>query len=194
MSTNRVLQALGLFCVTVLLLPGCGVFKSSPAWSTATSLNVPGRGNYEQSEAYARGVSSELTRHGIKNELVTFRYSVADDYNRSKVITRTSVIYRDETRPRYPWWLVDNLVRLPVWLPNGSVSEQVHFVTRYQPEILALNGQKLLDEVGASPKPLTAQSEREDLFYKENGTAYDSESSVDRRKMSTMQAPVASLH
>lgn len=177
-------------CAAVLLLfTGCGAFKASPAWAAATSLKVPGKGDYDQSGAYARAVSAELSRQGIENKVVTFRYSVIDGANAEKVITRSSVIYKDDTQPGYPWWLIDNLIRLPVWLPNGSVAEQVHFVTRYQPEILATDEGRAPVYVGVpAVADAPAAGNMDSLFLKLNGTTFDPNSAMDRRKMSLLQA------
>ncbi|SRR5579862_155431 len=184
-----------------VVLAGCGVLKPSRAWSVATSLDVPGKGDYDESSAYAKGVSRELSRQGIPNKLVTFHYTVCDKYEVPHVITRSSVLYRDESQKAYPWWLMDNMVRLPVWLPNASLADQVHFVTRYNPEIIDVKEGKLAGETatptaivtvvaappGSASKPVLSEDKKDAaLFYKENGTPYDPSSSIDRRKMEAL--------
>jgi len=177
----------------LVLSTGCDVFRASPGWSVATSLHVGGKGDYKQSEAYAKAVSSELTRRGIENKLVTFRYTVAGNDNAPQIITRSSVIYRDETG-NYPWWLIDNMLALPVWLPNGSVAEQVHFVTRYEPEIIAVNEPERQGRYASSQAVSAEEKKREFEFYKYNASAYDPESELDRRKMKALEAKEAGAH
>ena len=182
---NKILPWLGTLSA-LALFTGCEAFKASPAWSAATSLRIEGRGDYTKSEAYAKNASGELAQRGIRNKIVTFRYTVEDGSQGVAAITRSCVIYRDESRPKYPWWMIDNMTRVPIWLPNGSVAEQVHFATRHDSEIVALSdmsGKAPEGGVQSASSALTPDKAKESEFYRENGTAYDSESSMDRRKM-----------
>ena len=117
-----------LFALSACLaLTGCQSFRISPIWKKIvhTQIALPPGG--DSSKQYAEGLSHELTADRIEHKVVTYQYRY-DTRRRDELTTeRTAVIYRDDTNPKYPWWLKDESSNRAVWLPNGSLEQQLHF-------------------------------------------------------------------
>jgi hypothetical protein len=77
-----------------------------------------------------------LSDDAVEHKLVTYQYRYTTRLREEAIGTRTAVIYRDNHSPNYPWWLVDERTRKPVWLPNGDVQKQVQFYAQHHTEIV----------------------------------------------------------
>lgn len=175
--------------VTALTFSGCGQFRSSQAWSVATDTRIADRGE-AGGEAYAEGLQQKMAARGVEARVVKFHYRVSPQ---TDGITQTGVIYRNETTPRFPWFFVDNRTSKPVWLPNGSVEEQLRFVVR-NPTIEVLETRDASAPVATRLAPEKRVDQWASIFRQMHGTAYDSSSPVDRAKMASLKKrSVASL-
>src|SRR5215210_3008844 len=117
-----------LLSTVAACLCSCQSLERSKGWDTVMTARIPGRGDQMQSEAYAQQMHEQLSGKGVENKLITLRYTT---YGREqRVMTHGAVIYRNETTPEFPWWFVDNTRAAPLWLPNGTLEEQLRFATR----------------------------------------------------------------
>jgi hypothetical protein len=115
---------------------GCQIFTKSPTWDKVTKVRVQSHEAEDPSQAYANEMHRVLSDDAVEHKLVTYQYRYTTRLREEAIGTRTAVIYRDNHSPNYPWWLVDERTRKPVWLPNGDVQKQVQFYAQHHTEIV----------------------------------------------------------
>lgn len=165
------------------------MFQKSEAWNVIMHSKIPGQGDDAQSETYAHELQRRLSAHGVEARVVTFRYGV-NFREGGPVYTRSAVVYRSETTPRIPWWLMDATLNRPVWLPNAPLEQQLRFA-EHQPEVEVVpSSDELSVEVSAvrstHSKAVPSQN-LPALFEQKNGTPFDAQSAADRQKMSELK-------
>jgi len=170
-------------------LCGCEVLRTSGTWKRVNEIQVAGKGVNDQSRSYADELHRRLAAVGIPNKVVTFRYSTRDVGLR--VFTRSVVIYKDKATPACPYWLAGNMISTPIWLPNGSVEEQIRFATGRAAEIVEIDEPGRNDRDRAEKKSTFSTTHTagkwETLFRKKHGTKFNPLSAVDRRKMAALK-------
>ena len=200
-------KPLALCLATCVALTGCHVFHKSPVWKKVVSTRIALPPEGDASKIYAEGLHRELLAGGIEHKVVTYQYRYRSRLRHDATAERTVVIYRDDTNPKYPWWLKDESSGRPLWLPNGSVEQQLRFYVGRDVEVVSAGDGKELLPVGEldpvlrriarslrlSPRPAaeTAPPVAERLqlpsfhaaFRNIHGTEYDPTSPVDRKKM-----------
>lgn len=177
-----------------LLLTGCQIFRKSPTWDKAvnTRISVPREG--DTSEQYAAGLHREFRADRIEHKVVTYQYRYSSRLRQDATARRTAVIYRDDTNPKYPYWLKDETSNRPVWLPNGDTAQQLRFYVGREVEILdAERGYGGENKEVVRPKMRHRSAEQiappdsvEAVFRVAHGTAFDATSEVDRVKMNAL--------
>jgi hypothetical protein len=169
------------------MLSGCALFRPSETWNKVCEMDIPGKGVNGESRSYAEEMQRRLAAQGIKNKVVTFRYTVWDRAPQS--FTQSAVIYKDKATPIYPYWYVSNLTSVPVWLPNGSVAKQVGFVMGRAVEIIDVDepGSRRRHKGAHHPPALDDNEKWNARFRKLHGTDYNPLSSMDREKMALMR-------
>lgn len=170
------------------LLSGCQLFQKSEAWDIVMHSKIPGRGDEAQSDSYARELQRRLAAHGIDARVVAFHYGV-NMREGGPVYTRSAVVYRNDTTPKVPWWLMDNTLNRPVWLPNATVEEQLRFAEK-QPELEVIPAADELSVVVSAVRSTarrTAAPDWQALFQQKNGTPFNAQSDVDRKKMAELK-------
>src|SRR5215213_2792355 len=105
-----------------LTLAGCS--QSSSHWNTVRSVRVDTRDAEDASAAYAEHLSGVLKSANVQHKIVTYEYRYRTALREEAVGTRSAVLYRDETNPRNPWWLSDERLSKPVWLPGEDETHQ----------------------------------------------------------------------
>ena len=180
-----------LACVMLFLLAGCGMFRRSSTWDAIEHAPIASRGDSAESEAYAQHLHALLSEKGIESKVIHFRYRVLGRWGVPGSITQSAVIYRNEATPEFPWWFMDNVRTSPLWLPNGTVQEQVRFAEKrhYFVEVTDEGAERALSE---NPKlnrnhKEAPQTEWKLLFKHVHGTSYDPASALDRRKMAELK-------
>lgn len=120
-----------------LALTGCQIFHKSPTWNKVvhTRISVPLEG--DMSKPYASALHRELKADRIEHKVVTYQFRFRSPLRDDVTMERTAVIYRDETNPKYPWWLKDETSHRPVWLPNGSTQQQIRFYIGHDVEVIS---------------------------------------------------------
>jgi len=131
---------------------GCQVFKKSETWDRVTQVRVPLGAGEDPSSAHAQRLHEVLQAGGVEHKVVNFHATNGGG-------SRTAVIYRDETNPRSPWWLMDSTMRQPTWLPNDSLEKQVRFAVR-QPVTISSVEEHRPGAADQGPSQIASSSQR----------------------------------
>ena len=130
-------KPLALSIAVCLGLTGCQVFKKSEAWDKVSKVRPEEtRKDPDPSAAYAAKLHHALAGSRIEHKVVTYQFRYLTHLREEAVGTRTAVVYRDTTNSKYPWWLKDDRLSRPFWLPNGDLGKQVAFYIRSAAEVL----------------------------------------------------------
>ncbi len=194
-----------------LFLAGCTVFRSSRTWETVVRTRPDLSGAADPSAAYAEHLHRVLKARGVEHRVVTYEFRYTSRFREEAIGTRTAVLYRDDTHPTHPWWLADERLARPKWLPNGSVEGQVSFAARHHADVVSIrdyagsrDGKSTvaaqrsatvfrtsrvapLRTVALGPDESARHATWESLFRARHGTTFDAESALDRRKMADLQ-------
>lgn len=147
-------KPLALSIAVCLGFTGCQVFERSDAWQQAVRTRPAETAHDpDPSLAYAAKLHRVLADRGVEHKVVTYQFRYTTRLREEAVGTRTAVVYRDTRPSNYPWWLKDDRQHLPVWLPNGSLGQQVSFYIRRRAEII---DEKNYPAGGASGKAVAA--------------------------------------
>lgn len=192
-----------------LALTSCTVFKSSPTWKLVVNSRRSFIHEADPSAAYAQHLHRELQARGIEHRIVSYEFRYLTRLREEAIEARTAVIYRDDTNPTHPWWLAEERLPFPRWLPNGPVERQLSFATGHPAHVLSLrdipgpsapalrtsasrHSASFRETHRAAIRPLEAdrsadvQASWAEAFEARHGTAYNPRSSLDRRKMAAM--------
>ena len=195
-------KPLSLSIAACIALTGCQLFHKSPIWKKVVSTRIALPREGDTSKIYAEGLHRELLAGDIEHKVVTYQYSYRSHLRSDATAERTVVIYRDDVNAKYPWWLKDERRGRPVWLPNGSVEEQLQFYVGQDVDIVSTGDGKQMAPVAerepvlrriarslrlSVPPPPVAERLQLPSFYaifrNTHGTEYDPTSPVDRKKM-----------
>src|SRR5688572_25496642 len=119
-----------------LVLSGCGLFRPSETWTLVRGVRVDTRGESDPSGAYAAVLSARLADARIEHKVVTYQFRHQTYLREETIGTRTAVVYRDETHPANPWWLMEEQLHQPVWLPSDELGRQISFYRRDYAEVV----------------------------------------------------------
>ena len=189
-----------------LAFTGCSVFHQSPVWATVVRARIPVPRDGDGSRAYAEGLHRELKADRIEHKVVTYQYHYRSRLREDATAERTAVLYRDDTHPKYPWWLKDESSGRPFWLPNGSLEQQLRFYVGRDVEILDpghMSGdgkrvvatlEKPARHIARAPRtklpPPVAEAPRgldpDEAFRDAHGTEFNSDRASDREKMNAL--------
>lgn len=147
-------KPLALSIAVCLGLTGCQVFKKSQTWDQVMKVRpAETTSDPDPSAAYAAKLHHTLLQEGVAHKVVTYQYRYHTHLREEAVATRTAVVYRDGISAKYPWWVKDDRIHEPVWLPNGDVNKQISFYVRKEATVLE---QKDFSGSGASNKAVVA--------------------------------------
>lgn len=101
----------------------------------------------------------------VPHKVVTYNYPYRSKYDGEGTAQRTSVIYRDDASPKYPWWIMDERLKRPVWLPSETVQKQVSFFLRRSATVVTLrdyteSGEKMVAPVERPRKMAVTRIQR----------------------------------
>lgn len=146
-------------------MAGCGAFHRSPTWATVAYSHLRPGGGGDPSEDYAQQLSGLLKSARIEHKVVSYEFRYRTRLREEAVGTRTAVIYRDNSHPSHPWWLMDDRLRTPFWLPGDDVNYQLSFYLRRPATAVSVNGQNL---DGDGKGTLSTASEAPSFFARLN--------------------------
>jgi hypothetical protein len=143
-----------------LCFTGCSVFKKSKTWETVTKNRVDTTDELDPSKAYAKELHRSLAKENVEHKVVTYQYRYKTRLREEAVGVATAVVYKDETNPKNPWWIMDERLAKPVWLPNDALEKQVSFYLRRDAEIVEQHDFPTADAshmIADDPSPAIAQ-------------------------------------
>ena len=149
-----------LFALSACLaMTGCQSFRTSPIWKKIVHARIELPREGDTSKRYAMDLHGKLTADGIEHKVVTYQYRHHTRRGDEVPVERSVVIYRDDTKAKYPWWLKDHSSNRPVWLPNGSVEEQLRFYSGREVQIVESGHRAGGDgkEIAHLPQPVEKQ-------------------------------------
>lgn len=123
-----------------LVLCGCAVFRRSPTWESV----VASRSHYSDAQeasgkgGYIQHLHQILSHAGVEHKVVEYHFHYRNAYREEAVESATAVIYRDDTTPRNPWWVMDEYHNVPLWLPNWKVDAQLEFFIQHEVEVISV--------------------------------------------------------
>ncbi|MEA3209984.1 MAG: hypothetical protein QOE70_3041 [Chthoniobacter sp.] len=147
--------------VVALTLSGCSAFQTSPTWKKVVETRAGHAPTTEPDPAYADRLHRVLASDQVEHKVVTYQFRYQTALREEAVGTGTAVVYRDATTPSYPWWLMDETLTAPVWLPNGEVARQLSFFLHHQASVISeqdFGGGELPDKAVAVPRVAKANS------------------------------------
>ena len=122
-----------------LALCGCSIFQRSPAWESVVASRAQyGSGSVDAKDSYLEHLHRVLSGAGVEHQLVTYQFHFHNAYREESVETAKAILYRDETTPRNPWWIMDEFHHVPVWLPNAELKAQLGFFTQQTVEVVTV--------------------------------------------------------
>ena len=147
----------------LLVLAGCQ--SQSPTWQKVVKVSHSTGDAENAPRVYAGELHRTLKEAGVPHKVVTFDFSYQGALHPFANTQRTAVIYQDSTSPRHPWWIMDRTLDRPVWLPEGTVENQVRFYLRRPAEIVSVSNFAGVDDKAIaeteSPRRLVGTSRLE---------------------------------
>ena len=120
-----------------LTLAACEGSKQKTTWEKVTETRADKTAkSADRSEAYADKLHKVLKADNVEHKVVTYQYRYKTRMREEAVGTNTAVIYKDDSNPENPWWLMDARLGKPVWLPGQDVNKQVAFYLRRNAEVV----------------------------------------------------------
>lgn len=120
-----------------LALAACEGSKTNTTWQKVTNTRpdkvAP---SSDVAAAYANKLHQVLTEANVEHKIVTYQYRYKTALREEAVGTHTAVLYKDDSNPRNPWWLMDDRLSKPVWLPGEEASKQVSFYLRRSAQVV----------------------------------------------------------
>ena len=119
-----------------LTLAACGGTKQKTTWQKVTDTKPDKVAAGDPGTAYAGKLHKVLTDAKVEHKVITYQYRYQTRLRDEAVGTHTAVLYKDDSNPRNPWWLMDERRGKPVWLPGEDVNRQVSFYLRRTAQVV----------------------------------------------------------
>ena len=129
---------LSIALAALLTLCGCSVFHRSPTWDTVVASRSHFSGSGEGKDGYLNHLHQVLRNAGVAHKLVSYQFHFHNVYREEGVETATAILYRDDTTPSAPWWVMDEYHHVPVWLPNWELDAQLEFFVQRPVDVLSV--------------------------------------------------------
>ena len=121
-----------------LTLAACEGSKQKTTWQKVieTKPDKATAANTDRGEAYTDKLHKLLTTEKVEHKVVTYQYRYQTRMRDEAVGTLQAVLYKDNSDPHNPWWLMDERLGKPVWLPGEDVNKQVGFYLRRTAQVV----------------------------------------------------------
>lgn len=126
-----------IFIFACLLIAGCAGQKSA-TWERVVNAPRKTAPTGNRSAVYADGLHDELAKARVPHKVVTYNYQYRSKYDGAGTAQRTSVIYCDKSSGENPCWIMDEMLKRPVWLPSQPVQQQISFFLRRPANVVTL--------------------------------------------------------
>jgi hypothetical protein len=112
---------------TAIFLGGCRSSHHSDTWRKVVATPHPGPEAVELTRPFAADLHKTLLHAHVPHKVVTAEFQYRGDYKLYGTTRRTVVVYRDTSRRGESWWLMDERLNVPFWLPNEPLDRQITF-------------------------------------------------------------------
>ena len=131
-------KSTSLILAVGLTLAACEGSKQKTTWQkvTETKPDKVTAANADPGEAYTAKLHKVLAAEKVEHKVVTYQYRYQTSMRDEAVGTHQAVLYKDNSDPKNPWWLMDERLGKPVWLPGEDVSKQVAFYLRRNAQVV----------------------------------------------------------
>lgn len=119
-----------------LTFAACEGSKQKTTWQKVTETKPDKVAAADSGAAYAEKLHGMLTAEKVEHKVITYQYRYQTRMREEAVGTHTSVLYKENANPRNPWWLMDERLGKPVWLPGEDTEKQVSFYLRRTAQIV----------------------------------------------------------
>ena len=119
-----------------LTLAACEGSKQKTTWQKVTETKPDKVAAADPGDAYTKKLHKLLTAEKVEHKVVTYQYHYETRLRDQAVGTHSAVLYKDNSNPQNPWWLMDERLGKPVWLPGEDVNKQVAFYLRRQAQVV----------------------------------------------------------
>lgn len=119
-----------------LTLAACEGSKQKTTWQKVTETRPDKVAAADPGEAYTNKLHKVLAADKVEHKVVTYQYRYQTRMRDEAVGTHSAVLYKDNSDPHNPWWLMDERLGKPVWLPGEDVNKQVAFYLRRNAQVL----------------------------------------------------------
>ena len=119
-----------------LTLAACEGSKQKTTWQKVTETKPDKVAAADPGEAYTNKLHKMLTAEKVQHKVVTYQYHYETRLRDQAVGTHSAVLYKDNSNPQNPWWLMDERLGKPVWLPGEDVNKQVAFYLRRDAQVV----------------------------------------------------------
>ncbi len=113
-----------------LIVAGCHSPQRPSIWRKVVHAPRPPMEAADTQRAYAAELHKLLLESRVPHKIVTAEYHFQSQFQHFAPARRTMVVYRDVTRKGEGWWLMDEGLGAPVWLPNTPLERQIAFYLR----------------------------------------------------------------
>ena len=125
-----------LVLAVTFTLAACEGSKQKTTWQKVTETRPDKVAAADPGEAYTAKLHKLLTADKVEHKVVTYQYRYQTRMREEAVGTHQAVIYKDNSDPANPWWLMDERLGKPVWLPGQDVNKQVAFYLRRNAQVV----------------------------------------------------------
>ena len=119
-----------------LTLAACEGSKQKTTWQKVTETRPDKVAAADPGDAYTKKLHKVLATEKVEHKVVTYQYRYQTRMRDEAVGTHSAVLYKDNSDPQNPWWLMDERLGKPVWLPGEDVNKQVAFYLRRNAQVL----------------------------------------------------------
>lgn len=119
-----------------LTFAACEGSKQKTTWQKVTETKPDKVAAGDSGTAYANKLHGVLTAAKVEHKIITYQYRYQTRMRDEAVGTHTAVLYKNNSNPRHPWWLMDERLGKPVWLPGEDVNRQVSFYLRRTAQVV----------------------------------------------------------
>ena len=119
-----------------LTLTACNESKQKSTWQKVRET-TPDKvaATADPNEAYTKKLNKVLNENKVEHKVVTYQYRYKTRMREEAVGTHSAIVYKDNSDPQNPWWLVNERTSKPVWLPGQDLNKQISFYLRRKAEV-----------------------------------------------------------
>ena len=163
------LKPLFLALIGSLGFSGCAAFTTSQTWAKVMQVRPDSYSDEaDTSDAYAAKLHGVLKAASVDHKVVTYEYHYTTSLREEAVGTHTAVLYRDNTDPNNPWWLMEDRLARPVWVSGDNLEDQVAFYIHHKVDVV---NQKDFPASGGDHKTSVAMA-RSSTGYEHAGASH----------------------